>query len=302
MPRWKRSDKLTEETALGRGSMYSPQLILQTLRQRMWTIMLVALVTTGAAIGFSLLQTPTYESSVLILIGGKTTGDTNSAPDVQDLQELTLTVAKAVPTKPVAEAVVERLGDPPEGGAGGGLANTSAEPDPGTVFVNVSYKDSEPKSAQLIANTIGIVLSEKIPEMSLGANAITAKVWAPATLPETPVSPNPLRNGLLTLVIGLGLCAGTPVALPAVRARVAGTLGERPTRQGVGIVERVEEKKLLLALGRRGKLTAVEASLETSLPVEEANRILEELAFAGHLEVTVEDGKLLYSFWGHDPP
>ena len=207
MPRWKRSDKLTEESALGRGSMYSPQLILQTLRQRMWTIMLVALVTTGSAIGFSLLQTPTYESSVLIQVGEKTTGDTNSALDVADLQELTLTVAKAVPTTPVAEAVVERLEDPPEGGAGAVLANSSAEPDPGTVFVNVSYKDSDPERAQLIADTIGIVLSEKIPEMNLGANAITATVWEPATLPETPVSPDPIRNGIIGLMLGslLGL-------------------------------------------------------------------------------------------------
>lgn len=207
MPRWKRSDKLTEESALGRGSMYSPQLILQTLRQRMWTIMLVALVATGSAIGFSLLQTPTYESSVLILVGDKTSGDTNPAPDVADLQELTLSVAKAVPTTPVAEAVVERLEDPPEGGAGQVIANTSAEPDPGTVFVNVSYKDSDRQRAQLIANTIGEVLSEKIPEMSLGANAITATVWEPATLPETPLSPDPIRNGIIGLMLGslLGL-------------------------------------------------------------------------------------------------
>jgi capsular polysaccharide biosynthesis protein len=169
--------------------------------------MLVALVTTGSAIGFSLLQTPTYESSVLIQVGEKTTGDTNSALDVADLQELTLTVAKAVPTTPVAEAVVERLEDPPEGGAGAVLANSSAEPDPGTVFVNVSYRASDPKRAQLIADTIGIVLSEKIPEMNLGANAITATVWEPATLPETPLSPDPIRNGIIGLMLGslLGL-------------------------------------------------------------------------------------------------
>lgn len=207
---------LTEETALGRGSMYSPQRILQTLRQRMWTIMLVAIVTTGSAMGFSLLQTPTYETSVLIQVGQKTTGDTNPAPDVADLQELTLTVAKAVPTTPVAEAVVERLEDLPEGSAGGVvantsagkvLANTSAEPDPGTIFVNVSYKDSDKERAQLIANTIGEVLSEKIPEMSLGANAITATVWEPATLPETPISPDPMRNSIIAFMLGslLGL-------------------------------------------------------------------------------------------------
>jgi len=36
--------------------------------------------------------------------------------------------------------------------------------------------------------------------------------------------------------------------------------------------------------------------------VEEAERMLEVLAFQGQLEVTVEHGKLLYSFWGHDAP
>jgi hypothetical protein len=114
--------------------------------------------------------------------------------------------------------------------------------------------------------------------------------------------------------IGLVLCAGTLVALPAVGASVAGTLGERPTRQGVGlagvlrrqrrdrsIVERVKEKKLLLALGRHGKLTAVKAALETSLSVEEAERMLQAWAAKGHLQVTVESGKLLYSLWEGGP-
>ena len=181
--------------------MYSPQEILQTLRRRVWTIVLVAVVTTGSALGFSLLQTPTYEASVQILVGQMTTSDTNLGSDVSGLQELALTVAKAVPTTPVAEAVVERL-NLPEGSAQKVLRHTTAEPDPGTMFVNVSYKDSDPQRARLIANTIGQVLSEKISEVSVGANAITARVWEPATLPETPVSPDPIRNGIIALVLG----------------------------------------------------------------------------------------------------
>jgi capsular polysaccharide biosynthesis protein len=193
---------LTEEITPRRGSMYSPQTILQTLRRRMWTIVLVAGVLTGSALAFSQLQTPTYEASVLILVGQETTVATNpSAANVSELQELTLTVAKAVPTTPVAETVVERL-DLPEGSAGEVINNVSAEPDPGTMFVNVSYKDSDPERAQLIANSIGRVLSVKISEVSVGANAITATVWEPATLPETPVSPDPIRNAILALVLG----------------------------------------------------------------------------------------------------
>ena len=57
----------------------------------------------------------------------------------------------------------------------------------------------------MIANTIGKVLSEKIPEMSLGPTYILQ--WEPATLPETPLSPDPIRNGVIGLMLGslLGL-------------------------------------------------------------------------------------------------
>jgi hypothetical protein len=62
--------------------------------------------------------------------------------------------------------------------------------------------------------------------------------------------------------------------------------------------ERSKEKELLQALGRCGKLTAVEAALETSLSVEVTDRMLSELAARGHLEVTVEHGRLYYALWG----
>jgi capsular exopolysaccharide synthesis family protein len=175
--------------------------VLQTLLRRVNAIILVAFVVTGSALGFSLAQAPTYVASVKILVGQESAGDTNLAGDVSGLQELTLTVAKAAQTMPVAQAVVEQL-NLPEQSAKEVLRNMSAEPDPGTMFVNISYKSSDPKRAQLIANTIGEVLSQKISEVSVGANALTATVWAPATLPQTPVSPDPVRNSILALVLG----------------------------------------------------------------------------------------------------
>jgi hypothetical protein len=134
-------------------------------------------------------------------------------------------------------------------------------------------------------------------------------------VPHTPVSPKPLRNGLLTLVIGLILCAGAVVALPGVAATVAGKLGRPAVLQVVGeagilavpssgpsVAEVLKEKELLEELLRRGKLTAVEAALETSLSVEEADRMLSELAVRGHLQVTVEHGRLHYALWERDAP
>ena len=66
---------------------------------------------------------------------------------------------------------------------------------------------------------------------------------------------------------------------------------------------------LLEAIVRRGNLLlrgrkqmAVGAALESSLSVEEAERMLQALAVKGHLEVTVEHGRLHYALWEHDAP
>ena len=59
------------------------------------------------------------------------------------------------------------------------------------------------------------------------------------------------------------------------------------------LAEGIKEKELLEALVWRGKLTAVEAALETSHSVEEADLMLCELAVRGHLEVSLEQAGVL---------
>jgi capsular polysaccharide biosynthesis protein len=288
-----------------------PRERIEDFMRRYGRVLAVAVVLVAVSVTWaSLMQTPTYEAEAVVLVGerppaqGPRDGKIQLiplAPTPETLRTLTQTMVRAIDSRPVAEEVLRRSGlrrsglrmDPADL-----LHNLSVEQIEGTQHVRLTYEDSDPMRAKLIVNAIAKETPEISPESGTTFEAI---VWKKAEASETPASPHPLRNGLLTLVIGLMLCAGTPVALPAVRARVA-TLAERPTRRGVGIVERVKEKKLLLAIGRRGKLTVVQASLDTSLSVEESRRMLEELAFAGHLEVTVEDGQLLYSFWRHDAP
>jgi hypothetical protein len=67
-----------------------------------------------------------------------------------------------------------------------------------------------------------------------------------------------------------------------------------PWRGGTAyLAEGIKEKELLEALVWRGKQTAVEAALETSLSVEEADLMLCELAVRGHLEVSLEQAGVL---------
>ena len=182
--------------------------LLQIVWRRLWVIVLVATVLTGAAVGVSLLQTPTYAASIKIFVGQEVKDDTGTSlgGDVAGLQQLTQTMTQAIDTRPVAEAVIERLDL--QHSPDTIVAKTSAEQIGATQFIEVYYTDPNPKEAQRVANTIGEVFSEQVSEVSASANAITATVWEPAVTPTTPVSPDPLRNGLLGLVAGTMLGLG----------------------------------------------------------------------------------------------
>ena len=282
-------------------------------------VITVVLATVGVT-SASLQQAPTYEASAQVWVDVRSpaqgTGNGKiqlipNAPAPEALRALTRTIIGAIDSRPVADEALYQLGI--EMTSAELLDNLTIEQVENTSFIVLTYEDTDPYTAKQIVNTVGQVSSELISERSAAGSNLTATVWEKAAVPATPVSPHPLRNGLLTLVIGLVLCVGTVAALPGVGARVAGTLGERPSRQGVGQagilgrphsapskVERIKEKELLRALERHGKLTAVEASLESSLSVEEANRMLFDLAARGHLELTVEHGRLYYAFWERD--
>jgi hypothetical protein len=58
-----------------------------------------------------------------------------------------------------------------------------------------------------------------------------------------------------------------------------------------------KERELLEAIRRHGEITAAQAALETSLSVEEADRMLSALAARGHLEVRVDGARIVYSLW-----
>ena len=70
--------------------------------------------------------------------------------------------------------------------------------------------DSAAGRFDLIVNTVSEVSSERISPISAGppGSKFTATVWEKAVVPESPASPHPLRNGLLTLVVGLALSVG----------------------------------------------------------------------------------------------
>jgi capsular polysaccharide biosynthesis protein len=180
--------------------------------------MVLAVVLVAVAVSIaSLLQTPTYEASAQVRVdqvqGDQQTYVTGSGEMIKTLppkgwlQQLTQTMTYVIDSRPVAEETIRRLGlrmEPAE------LSdNLTVEQVGNTNFIRVSYESNDPGKAQQIANTVGQVATERMSEVG----RVTAGVLEKATVPVTPVSPDPLRNGLLTLVLGLVLCAALRLAL-----------------------------------------------------------------------------------------
>ena len=83
------------------------------------------------------------------------------------------------------------------------------------------------------------------------------------------------------------LGAVVPIALAALdKPRL--TSGERDDRK-------LKERELLQALAEQGDLTPAAAAIQTSLTVDEASKMLEDLTRKGHLNPRAEDGVVSYA-------
>jgi capsular polysaccharide biosynthesis protein len=192
--------------------------LLEVLQRRVLTIILVMVVLTGAVVGFDLWRTPTYEATIKIMVGQLQKDPGQLGSDAQGLQILTGTMAEVVDTRPVALGVIDKLNL--EISANDLLAKLSAEQVPETQLIEVRYQDENPERAAEIVNTVGAVFSDEVSRMSPSANAITtATVWEEAGVPSSPATPDPLRDGLLALVLGSMLGVGLALLLEQLEDR-----------------------------------------------------------------------------------
>jgi capsular polysaccharide biosynthesis protein len=204
----------TPGVAPGRGGLEGEYVLslgdlFGVVKRRAWVIALTALVLAALTIGYGLfLQTPQYEASAKVLIGQRQGDDQGSSlgGNVQGLQDLMVTMTETAKTRPVAETVIQRLDlsvTPNEF-----LQNLRVEQVPSTQVIVISYEDPSRERAQQVANGVGEAFSNQVSRFSEDVYAVTATVVERAIAPRDPVSPQPLRNGLLALALGTILGVG----------------------------------------------------------------------------------------------
>ncbi len=155
-----------------------------------------------------------YEPSAK-LVGQQPSGDrdTSLAASTDGLRQPTPPVVEATDSRPLAQEIVQRFElrmNPSQP-----VGNLAVEQVGSTSFTQPSHKGADPQRAHLIANTVCEESSERVSQVRTSANDITATVWQSALAPSkecisssNPVSPDPVRNGILALVFGLMLGVG----------------------------------------------------------------------------------------------
>jgi capsular polysaccharide biosynthesis protein len=179
--------------------------ILYVISKYIWLILITMVLASTITLAYTLRQPPQYQASVKILIG-QDSGFIGDSGNVQQLEDLTQTMAQAIRTRPVAEGVIRRQGLnlTPEAL----LDQLTADQVPNTQFIQVHYRDTDPRIAQAVADTIGVEFSELVTEVSPDVSAVTATVWEQAAVPGQPMGPSYGRNIAGALIVGAMLGLG----------------------------------------------------------------------------------------------
>jgi len=181
---------------------------LRILWQRGWIIIVMAVVTTASAVAFSYVQRPVYRSTIYL----------NVIPARLDLgltesiKSMMRNYAGNIVSNTTLQEVINRTGQDmtPETLR----ANVAASPIMEDYIIQVDVKSTDPQVAQLLAQTIGVVFSERIKTQMLDQDVrdrLKVELKDPASPPviHSPKKTiNALAGGVFGVLLGVLVVLG----------------------------------------------------------------------------------------------
>lgn len=183
-----------------------------------WVLILVfAVLGVGGGLAYSLTREPIYESQSELFVSVGASGNLNEVTQGGDFaQQIVASYARVA----VSPAVLGPVGQDAriQSSASALASQVQASAIQGTVLLEISVTDPQPRRAADVANLVAHQLAVVAPELSTGADErslISIKQIAPAEAADAPTNVRPVQNAVL---LGLaGLVVGLVVA--ALRAR-----------------------------------------------------------------------------------
>lgn len=243
---------------------------LRVLRERWLIIVLVTLLGLGGALAATLSATPIYESTARLFVTTPQSDQTDEAYRGGLLsQQRVKSYASLMTGEEVASRVIAESGSDLSPAQLVNRTRTSVETD--TVVLSVMVTDPSAEQAQLLAQTSAEVFVDFVAELETAPGRSTAPVKAtivdPAVVPSSQVSPQPIRNIALGLLLGLLAGAGLAVLRETLDNRI---------RSEDDIAEATEGAAHLggIQFDKNAAQTPLISSLDSYAPRVESFRIL----------------------------
>ncbi|MEZ0359026.1 polysaccharide biosynthesis tyrosine autokinase [Mycobacterium sp. SA01] len=209
------------------------------LRTRWITVCVTTLLAVLAAVAYTLVTTPQYEATTRLFVS------TSSGSTLNDLyqgnrfsQERVASYTELLMGQTLAQRTIDKLNLDMSADELKAKIKATAKPD--TVLIDVAVLDPSPVRARDMANALSdefVLLVGELETPPQGNTKADSRVVVEqrASIPESPVIPNPPRNLALGLLAGLALGVG----LAVVRDRLDNTVKGREALEeitGVGLV------------------------------------------------------------------
>lgn len=197
--------------------------------RRRWLVAVCMAIASGAALYVSSRATPVYEATSRVFIGPRTISERAISASGElgffaiSSRDFVASFAQQLEGRPLAEQVVEQLGLDLLPTQVAGSVSTSIVAD--TRIIEVTYTDTDPTRAAVVAN--GIVNTFAATQKRSGTVAgLQATAFEPALLPDSPVSPHPVRDGAIGMILGamIGLAGAVGMEQMDTRLRNRGEL------------------------------------------------------------------------------
>lgn len=239
---------------LGMEETISLKEIFETLKKRIWMIVVITALTTAlSGVVSYFILTPVYQASTQILLQSESEDPVFDINQVRTNLELVNTYSVIIKSSRVLEEVIQQLElDTTVEQLQERLEVTSEE---NSQVINVTVESTDPAEAVRIANTVANVFQKEIVQLM---NIDNVNILSRAELkPDpVPVKPNPLLNMAIAFVVGLMIGIGLAFLLEYLD----------------NTIKTEEDIENILDLPILGVVTEIEGSREQAAPKKQTLR------------------------------
>ena len=177
---------------------------LDIVRKRWIVIVAITVLTVGGILAFSFIQKPVYESKATCMVSATNTGSDQYAA-IQIIEQLLQTINKIAVSRPVLEDASNRLSR--SASANQLQKAATSEVVTNTQLIVIHARDVNPTKAMLKANAVADSLIDFVNQKGGAGGTYKIEKVEAALTPKSPISPRPVRNGILGVFLGLILGA-----------------------------------------------------------------------------------------------